>query len=602
MKPYSKKYLTLALAGVLAASIPASAFAADTGTSSTQNKPMASGQQTGPKTPGAAKPGTGVPANPSDQSNPQTGGQSSGDAGNQSGQSKTQDQIAREEAEKKAKEAEEAKKAEEAKRKEAEKKLKELEEKEKKEQEERRQRERLSLSNLKYDGTYLTGYTSSKADIYIKLANSRYGYGYGSYYSYERIGRADDRGDFKISVNLKEGETYLVKAVDGRYESAEREIKNDNYKNIKGTRIDASELSIFGRVLTGKVKGHAFDFITVYLNGEKLGTVRADKDGKFTLTLNKSIDSSDLNNLRFYTDAKTVENKKFKITEALEGQKIVKGTANTDDEITVYDANGKKISNTYVNNAGVFTAYLNRALIAGETIKIEARDKDKNITKIEYKVTKNAVEEVKAIAYIKGYPDGTFKPQANVTRAEAAQMFATLLNGGTNFGTSQATKFSDASDDWYSKAINYVVGKGLISGYPNGTFKPNESITRAEFAQMISGYVKNEKAGSSDFKDVKDHWAKDAIDKLYGNKNVNGYPDGSFKPNAKITRAEAVTILNSVFNRNTNKSSLNNVNTSSLNKFSDVNEGFWAYYNILDAANTHNRERLNSTSEVDMWK
>lgn len=576
MKPYSKKYLTLALAGVLAASIPASAFAnGEAGTGDGKQLTPPAAEQPKDKTkPGETKPGTG------DQPAPK----------------KTPEEIAKEEAEKKAKEAEDARKKAEADAKKAQEEVERL----KKEQEERRKRERLSLSNLKYDGTYLTGYTSSKADIYIKLANSRYGY--GSYYSYERIGRADDRGDFKISVNLKEGETYSVKAVDGRYESAEREIKNDNYKNIKGTRIDASELSVFGRVLTGKVKGHAFDFITVYLEGEKLGTVRADKDGKFTLTLNKSIETRDLDNLRFYTDAKTVENKKFKVTEALEGQKIVKGTANTDDEITVYDANGKKISNTYVNNAGVFTAFLDRALINGETIKIEARDKDKNITKIEYKVTKNAVEEVKAIAYIKGYPDGTFKPQANVTRAEAAQMFATLLNGGTNFGTSQATKFSDASDDWYSKAINYVVGKGLISGYPNGTFKPNESITRAEFAQMISGYVKNEKASTSDFKDVKDHWAKDAIDKLYGNKNVNGYPDGSFKPNAKITRAEAVTILNSVFNRNTNKSSLNNVNTSSLNKFSDVNEGFWAYYNILDAANTHNRERLNSTSEVDMWK
>lgn len=583
MKPYSKKYLTLALAGVLAASIPVSAFAggATTGDGKQQTTPPV---VTDPKNPGTGN-GSGKTETEAEKK-----------AREEAEKAKEEAQKAKEEAQKAKEEADRLRKEKEAKEK------KDKEEKEKKEQEERRQRERLSLSNLKYDGTYLTGYTSSKADIYIKLANSRYGYGYVSYYSYERIGRADDRGDFKISVNLKEGETYLVKAVDGRYESAEREIKNDNYKNIKGTRIDASELSIFGRVLTGKVKGHAFDFITVYLNGEKLGTVRADKDGKFTLTLNKSIDSSDLNNLRFYTDAKTVENKKFKITEALEGQKIVKGTANTDDEITVYDANGKKISNTYVNNAGVFTAYLNRALIAGETIKIEARDKDKNITKIEYKVTKNAVEEVKAIAYIKGYPDGTFKPQANVTRAEAAQMFATLLNGGANFGTSQATKFSDASDDWYSKAINYVVGKGLISGYPNGTFKPNESITRAEFAQMISGYVKNEKASTSDFKDVKDHWAKDAIDKLYGNKNVNGYPDGSFKPNAKITRAEAVTILNSVFNRNTNKSSLNNVNTSSLNKFSDVNEGFWAYYNILDAANTHNRERLNSTSEVDMWK
>ena len=592
MKPYSKKYLTLALAGVLAASIPVSAFAKP----EPNPKPAATttGSTTQTPTQGSATPGTG------NQNN-------KGETPAQHGAEKPKDKQdpGNVDPNKKKEETPEEKKAKEQKEK------KDKEEREKRE-EERRQRERLSLSNLKYDGKYLTGYTSSNADIYIKLANSRYGF----YSSYERIGQAYSNGDIKISVNLKEGETYLVKAVDGRYESAEKEIKNDNYRNIKGTRVDATDLSASGSVLTGRVKGHAFDFITVYLDGEKLGTVRADKDGKFTLTLNKSIDTRDLDNLRFYTDAKTVENKKFKITEALDGQKVVKGTANTDDEITVYDANGKRISNTYVNNAGVFTAFLDRALINGETIKIEARDKDKNITKIEYKVTKNAVEEVKAIAYIKGYPDGTFKPQANVTRAEAAQMFATLLNSGTNFGTSQATKFSDASNDWYSKAINYVVGMGLISGYPNGTFKPNESITRAEFAQMISGYVKkraefekeisgnfkNEKASTSDFKDIKDHWAKDAIDKLYGNKNVTGYPDGSFKPNAKITRAEAVTILNSVFNRNTNKSSLNNVNTSSLNKFSDVSEGFWAYYNILDAANSHNRERLNSTSEVDMWK
>ena len=570
MKPYSKKYLTLALAGVLAASIPASAFA------------EGPADQKQPTQPAAEQPKNNKKPEAKEKENTQE---------------ENETEKAKEEA-RKAKEAEEAakKKAQEEKeaREKAEKKLKKKEEKEK--EENRKKYGNITLSNVRYDGKYIKGETSAYAKIYVQ---DNY---YNEFRNRKYIGEADRNGDFSIKYDIKEGKSVTIYAENKDYSSRSVEVKNDNYKDIKGTRIDASELSIFGRVLTGKVKGHAFDFITVYLEGEKLGTVRADKDGKFTLTLNKSIETRDLDNLRFYTDAKTVENKKFKVTEALEGQKIVKGTANTDDEITVYDANGKKISNTYVNNAGVFTAFLDRALINGETIKIEARDKDKNITKIEYKVTKNAVEEVKAIAYIKGYPDGTFKPQANVTRAEAAQMFATLLNGGTNFGTSQATKFSDASDDWYSKAINYVVGKGLISGYPNGTFKPNESITRAEFAQMISGYVKNEKASTSDFKDVKDHWAKDAIDKLYGNKNVNGYPDGSFKPNAKITRAEAVTILNSVFNRNTNKSSLNNVNTSSLNKFSDVSEGFWAYYNILDAANTHNRERLNSTSEVDMWK
>ena len=574
MKPYSKKYLTLALAGVLAASIPATAFAEVTAPNPSAGKTDKEVTQS-------------APAQPKDKTKPEA-------KEKENTQEENETEKAKEEA-RKAKEAEEAakKKAQEEKeaREKAEKKLKELEEKEN-----RKKYGNITLSNVRYDGKYIKGETSAYAKIYVQ---DNY---YNEFRNRKYIGEADRNGDFSIKYDIKEGKSVTIYAENKDYSSRSVEVKNDNYKDIKGTRIDASELSIFGRVLTGKVKGHAFDFITVYLDGEKLGTVRADKDGKFTLTLNKSIETRDLDNLRFYTDAKTVENKKFKVTEALDGQKIVKGTANTDDEITVYDANGKKISNTYVNNAGVFTAFLDRALINGETIKIEARDKDKNITKIEYKVTKNAVEEVKAIAYIKGYPDGTFKPQANVTRAEAAQMFATLLNGGTNFGTSQATKFSDASDDWYSKAINYVVGKGLISGYPNGTFKPNESITRAEFAQMISGYVKNEKASTSDFKDVKDHWAKDAIDKLYGNKNVNGYPDGSFKPNAKITRAEAVTILNSVFNRNTNKSSLNNVNTSSLNKFSDVNEGFWAYYNILDAANTHNRERLNSTSEVDMWK
>ena len=455
---------------------------------------------------------------------------------------------------------------------------------------------KITLNNVRYDGTNIKGETSSDAKIYVRDYERR------SSRREEYLGRAEDDGTFSFKYDIKEGKSVTIYAEDKYGHSKDVEVKNDNYKDIKGSKIDATDLRLMGRTLTGFIKNHPFENIRVYRDGELLGSFRTNKNSYFTVVLSESLRERDLDDLRFYTDAKTVENKKFKVTEALEGQKLVKGTANTDDEITVYDASGKKISNTYVNNAGVFTAFLDRALIAGETIKLEAKDKDKNITKIEYKVTKNAVEEVKAISYIKGYPDGTFKPQANVTRAEAAQMFATLLNGGTNFGTSQATKFSDASDDWYSKAVNYVVGKGLISGYPNGTFKPNDSITRAEFAQMISGYIKNEKAGSSDFQDVKDHWAKDAIDKLYGNKNVNGYPDGSFKPNAKITRAEAVTILNSVFNRNTNKSSLNNVNTSSLNKFSDVNEGFWAYYNILDAANTHDRERLNSTSEVDMWK
>lgn len=455
----------------------------------------------------------------------------------------------------------------------------------------------LTLTNVRFDGTYLSGQTSPKASIYIKSRNLK---------DYRRLdeylGSADKDGRFSFKLDLREGESITICAKDNGYTSEGVEVKNDFYRDIKGSRIDASDLRLMGRTLTGYIKNHPFEFARVYRDGKLLGSFRTDKNSYFSVELSENLYNNEVNDLRFYLDSKTVENKKFKITEALDGQKLVKGTANAKDEITVYDASNRKLGSITVNNSGVFTVFLDRALIYGETIKIEAKDEKGAISKLEYKVTKNAVETVKAISYIKGYPDGTFKPQANVTRAEAAQMFATLLNGGANFGTSSATRFSDASDNWFSKAVNYVVAKGLISGYPDGTFKPNESITRAEFAQMISGYVKNEKKSTTDFQDVKDHWAKDAIDKLYGNKNVSGYPDGSFKPNAKITRAEAVTILNSVFDRNTTALSLNNVNKSALNKFSDVNEGFWAYYNIIDAANSHDRERLNSSSEIDIWK
>ena len=586
MKPYSKKYLTLALAGVLAASIPVSAFAANdnvneaqTGSTTTQEESL------------------------DNRSEAQKSDLRDIDVTIEKGDSYYTSNInlpkgATIDADKSYSFDTTGKRTRKVRVKFSDNSVKDINinfNVVDKKYDDRRY-ERINLRNVRYDGTYIKGETSADARIYVR---DDY---YREFRNSRSIGRADKDGSFRIKYDIKEGKSVTIYAENEYGYSKDVEVKNDNYKDIKGSKVDATDLRLMSRTLTGFIKNHPFENIRVYMDGELLGSFRTDKNSYFTVVLSESLREKELDDLRFYTDSKKVENKSLKVTEALEGQKLVKGTANTGDEITVYDASGKKISTTAVNNAGVFTAFLDRALIYGETIKVEAKDKDKEVSKIDYKVTRNEVEQVKAISYIKGYPDGTFKPQDNVTRAEAAQMFATLLNGGTNFGTSSMTKFSDANDDWYSKAINYVVSKNLISGYPNGTFKPNESITRAEFAQMISGYVKNEKNSSSDFQDVKDHWAKDAIDKLYGNKNVSGYPDGSFKPNAKITRAEAVTILNSVFNRNTNKNSLNNVNTSSLNKFSDVSEGFWAYYNILDAANTHDRERLNSTSEVDMWK
>lgn len=335
-----------------------------------------------------------------------------------------------------------------------------------------------------------------------------------------------------------------------------------------------------------------------------LGSATVDSDGYFTIYFNRSVPTSE--SLYYYVDGykdgryATVPS----VSQAEAGTMFIKGKAGSFASIRVEDANGTKIGTTTANGDGEFACYLDRKLSLGETIKVIASESSKYDSQTTYKVVDTSLsgQTYARVSYIKGYPDGTFKPSNNVTRAEAAQMFATLLNGGTIFGTSSVTKFTDANNKWYSPAVNYIAGKGLLSGYSDGTFKPDADITRAEFAQMISGYLKAGYAGSANFKDVKGHWASDAIDKVFGNKAVEGYPDGTFKPNKTLTRAEAVTVLNAVFNRYTTSNSLKNVSSSNLKNYSDISSSHWAYYQILDASNVHVSQKVTSTSNEEVWK
>lgn len=334
-----------------------------------------------------------------------------------------------------------------------------------------------------------------------------------------------------------------------------------------------------------------------------LGSATVDSDGYFTIYFNRSVSSSE--NLYFYVNGykgnyATVPS----VSQAEAGTKFIKGKAGSFAGILIKDANGYELGKTVADKDGDYTCYINRELVAGESLTVVASETNKYDSQATYKVVGDSLtgDTFSRVSYIKGYPDGTFKPSNNVTRAEAAQMFATLLNSGTSFGTSSVTKFTDANNKWYSPAVNYIAGKGLLSGYSDGTFKPDADITRAEFAQMISGYLKAGYAGSANFKDVKGHWASDAIDKVFGNKAVEGYPDGTFKPNKTLTRAEAVTVLNAVFNRYTTSSSLNNVSSANLKNYSDISSSHWAYYQILDASNAHVSQKVTSTSNEEVWK
>ena len=193
-------------------------------------------------------------------------------------------------------------------------------------------------------------------------------------------------------------------------------------------------------------------------------------------------------------------------------------------------------------------------------------------------------------AYLTGYPDGSIRPNGFVTRAESAKIIASLKGMDLSAGGQPA--FKDLTSSWYTPYINAVVKQGLMRGYMDGTFKPNAPITRAEFAQMIMPLDKVNSAAAP-FADVKGHWAEKAINQAYGNGRIKGYPDGTFRPDGQITRAEAVTICNNFFNRKADKAGLEASlkNPGKIKTFTDLDKSHWAYYEILEAANPHDDQK-----------
>lgn len=173
--------------------------------------------------------------------------------------------------------------------------------------------------------------------------------------------------------------------------------------------------------------------------------------------------------------------------------------------------------------------------------------------------------------YINGYPDGTFRPGKSMTRAEAASILAKLQR--LPLTDSSKPAFSDA-DGWYNAVINAVVKAGYMKGYPDGSFKPDKPISRAEFATMLSHFM-SAKTASNPFTDTNGNWAKEAIDKAYAQGIIKGYEDNTFRPAADVSRAEAVAMVNRTFN--IKKAG------DVKNPFTDISPSHWAYDDILAA-------------------
>ena len=202
-------------------------------------------------------------------------------------------------------------------------------------------------------------------------------------------------------------------------------------------------------------------------------------------------------------------------------------------------------------------------------------------------------------AYMNGYPNGSIMPEGEITRGEVAAIIARLHADVEEIQYDTKVIYRDIkSSDWYAKHIAYVSDKGLMNGYTDGTFKPEEKITRAEYSAVVSRFKRLQSKETS-FLDVKGHWASDYIGSLEKSKWIKGYPDGTFKPNANITRAEIATITNQMLDRKVDQYGSEDY---PIKKFIDLEYGTWYYYDLIEATNTHEYHRRSEHESVEDWK
>jgi len=246
-----------------------------------------------------------------------------------------------------------------------------------------------------------------------------------------------------------------------------------------------------------------------------------------------------------------------------------------------------KISNLNKNGSGEITYKVKINEIPNSEVKIKNKFEVKDEKLIN---PKNALSTIEGMArtgrhgniihksYINGYPDNSFKPDNHITRAEIATILANVM-GLSVPDNIEETGFKDVDKNhWAARYIKAVTDAGIFKGYEDSTFRPNETISRTELATVIFKCLDldEKKAVKSSFTDTKGHWASDFIEEVSRNKIIRGYEDGSFKPNGKVTRAEAVVMINNMLYRDP-------INVDS-SKFTDLDKKHWAFGHIEAAA------------------
>ena len=239
-------------------------------------------------------------------------------------------------------------------------------------------------------------------------------------------------------------------------------------------------------------------------------------------------------------------------------------------------------------------------------VQTKNRDNNKNTNRITPVYTNPTytkdifgVEHKSHVAYINGYADGTVKPDGNITREELAAILYRVSNDASAVVAS-GDKFNDVSADrWSANAIEFMANKKVVNGYEDGSFKPENNLTRGEFAAMIARFANlTDTAASRTFSDVdSSYWGFKNIMALNKAGYINGYEDGTFRPEANVTRAEVMTVINKIIGRSADASYVKSLDN---NKFSDLDKNAWYYVDVMEATTDHNYT-LNKNGVETEW-
>ncbi len=443
----------------------------------------------------------------------------------------------------------------------------------------------------------LTGVTDKDGKIYIPPASEGVTDKDGKTDISETIPGKDTDGDGKEDTEDTKAEYNItVEDTKGKIENAFIEIKDGK---ITVTLPDGKTLTTDNQttVTVFDKENKAVKGVSVTIKDKTTEkTATTDANGKVTLPVKSTGgggSSSGGGGGRggssgggYYTSVNV------KITDK-DGKSVTNFSKSTDSKgnLTITLPNGKTLDN---GNFYTVTVTDNKGA-AKENVTVLLKDKNKG--EATGTTDKNGVVTLPGkthTAYIFGYEDGTFRPDNNMSRAEAAAIFARLISEQKGEKISGKSDFADVkSSEWYSKFIGYIEKYGIIKGYDNNTFKPDENISRAEFVAMtvrFDALFNDVKKGSYTVKytDVaSNYWAYSDIAYAKHAGWLNGYADGTFKGDNAITRAEVVTVVNKATGRIADGGYINK-NLSSLNKFTDLkNNSHWAFYAIAESANTH---------------